>query len=205
MRCRKIIHIFLSISFVGGISDSSVWSNTELAARVQERTAGIPGPRHLAGTEIKTHHVFVGNKIFPLKHLIKPYSKKELNDKRRVFNYRLSRTRRTIENTLGILCARWQIINKGMKFSPCNVEVVKALVCIITSWQWKKDTSATLLYAKAYWQRGCKPWDNGGRVAWYINRNTVWKHSENGTQFWNSCCQSTERYCLRIFRNKCWV
>lgn len=111
---------------------SGVWSNTELAARVQEKTAGIPGPCCLPGTAIETNHVLLGDEIFPLDlHLMKPYSKKELNDNRRVFNYRLSRGRRTIENAFGILCARWQILNKNMKFSVNNLEeVVKALVCL---------------------------------------------------------------------------
>jgi len=72
--------------------------------------------------------VLVGNEIFPLNlHLMKPYSKKEQNDKQRIFNYRLSRARRTIENAFGILCARWQILNKSIKFSVSNLEqVVKA-------------------------------------------------------------------------------
>lgn len=62
---------------------------------------------------------------------MKPYSKKELNDERRVFNYRLSRAHRTIKNVFGILCARWQILNKDLKFALNNVEeVVKALICL---------------------------------------------------------------------------
>lgn len=124
--------MFSFIFFTGGISDSGVWSNTELANKVREKTAGIPDPCCLPGTAIKTNYVFVGDEIFPLDlHLMKPYSKKELNDERRVFNYRLSRARRTIENVFGILCARWQILNKDLKFALNNVEeVVKALICL---------------------------------------------------------------------------
>ncbi|XP_018399908.1 PREDICTED: uncharacterized protein LOC108777494 [Cyphomyrmex costatus] len=124
--------VWVDIGQYGGISDSGVWSNTELTARVREKTAEIPGPQHLPGTAIKTNHVFLGDEIFPLDlHLLKSYNKKELTDNRRIFNYRLSKARLSIENTFGILCARWQILNKPIKFSLTNLEeVTKALICL---------------------------------------------------------------------------
>lgn len=84
---RKSIVSFLLSVFVGGISDSGVWSNTELAAKIKEKSAAIPGPRCLPGTTIQSNHMFLGDEIFPLDlHLMKLYSKKELDNKRRIFN-----------------------------------------------------------------------------------------------------------------------
>ncbi|KYN11014.1 hypothetical protein ALC57_16832, partial [Trachymyrmex cornetzi] len=101
-----------------------------------EKTVEIPGPCNLPRTAIKTNHVFIGDEIFPLDlHLMKPYSKKELTDNQRIFNYRLSRAPLSIENTFGILCARWQILiafsaRSGLH-QPGNVEeIIKALVCL---------------------------------------------------------------------------
>lgn len=66
----------------------------------------------LPRTNISTHHVFVGDKAFPLKkYLLRPYNRKNLGDAERIFNYQLSRVRIVIENTkFGILVGRWQIL-----------------------------------------------------------------------------------------------
>ena len=46
--------------------------------------------------------VFVANEAFPLKQfLMKPYPARELDEQRRIYNYRLSRARRVIENAFG--------------------------------------------------------------------------------------------------------
>lgn len=62
---------------------------------------------------------------------MKPYAGRGLTDDQSVFNYRLSRARRTIENAFGILSARWRIFRKPIRADTSTVDViVKAAICL---------------------------------------------------------------------------
>ena len=64
------------------------------------------GPFHTTGESMSTPFVIVGDEAFPLnKHLMKPYAKIELDDLKKIFNYRLSRFRSCSENVFGIIAA----------------------------------------------------------------------------------------------------
>ena len=66
----------------------------------------------------------LGDEIFPLTNwLMRPFSGKSLiNEKRKIFNYRLSRVRRIIENTFGILVVRWTMFQRPIEGTPERVE-----------------------------------------------------------------------------------
>lgn len=56
---------------------------------------------------------------------MRPYPIVSLHAGKRIFNYRLSHTRRAIENALGILVSRWRILRQEIKAS---VETIDAMV-----------------------------------------------------------------------------
>ena len=74
-------------------------------------------------------YFLLGDEMFALKTwLMKPYPGTLTRDQR-IFNYRLSRGRRTIENAFGILAARWRLFRKAIQESAENVQRY-TMVCV---------------------------------------------------------------------------
>ncbi|KYN12356.1 hypothetical protein ALC57_15470 [Trachymyrmex cornetzi] len=126
---------WIDVGQYGYMSDGGVWANTEFAQDLQSTFVDLPTPKPLPGIDIPFPYMFVGDEAFPLTtYLMRPYSCKTrggLTEEMRIFNYRLSRSRRTIENTFGILTACWQILRKPLCMSVENSEMlIKALVCL---------------------------------------------------------------------------
>ena len=69
---------------------------------------------------------------FPLNtRLMKPYPYWNLEKEKRIFNYRLSRVRRVVENAFGILAHRWRVFLTTIKLSPDKVtDIIFAACCL---------------------------------------------------------------------------
>lgn len=71
-----------------------VWSNSVFANLLEHGEVKLPPPKMLPGSTIKFPYTFVADEAFPFKtYLMRPYPRTALEDKHRVFNYRLSRAR----------------------------------------------------------------------------------------------------------------
>jgi DDE superfamily endonuclease len=77
--------------------------------------------------------VMVGNEAFPLNpYLMRPFSRNSLTGKaEKIFNYRLSRARRIVENAFGILTARWRIFRKPIDLHPDTVDSIVLAACCL--------------------------------------------------------------------------
>ena len=76
---------------------------------------------------MKMPYVFVGDDAFPLmENLMKPFSHRNLSREDRIFNYRLSRVSRIVENAFGILASRFRIL-----LGQINVCPEKALTLVL--------------------------------------------------------------------------
>lgn len=63
--------------------------------------------------------------------LLNPYSGDNLPVSHRVFNYRLSRARRIVENAFGILSSRWRIFRRPIACEPKNVINIVKAACVL--------------------------------------------------------------------------
>ncbi|XP_066590589.1 uncharacterized protein [Prorops nasuta] len=117
----------------GSSSDGGVLSRSMIGQALKNHSLNIPaGEFYLPGSTIKTPIYFVGDEAFQLTtNMMRPYSGRNLNFKKRIFNYRLSRARRIIENSFGILVSRWRILRKPIMLHPKNVDkIVVSLLCL---------------------------------------------------------------------------
>jgi hypothetical protein len=60
-------------------------------------------------------YAYVGDEAFTLRQdFLKPFAQNDLNTEREIFNYRLSRARRIVENVLGIMISRFRMFHTEM-------------------------------------------------------------------------------------------
>ena len=82
----------------------------------------VPNAKPLLGYKGNLVYFLVDDEIFPLKMwLMRPY-RATLSFAQKIFNYRLSRARSTIENSFGILAARQSIFRQPVKANVENAE-----------------------------------------------------------------------------------
>lgn len=118
---------FVDVGAQGKFCDSSVFKNSNFYQKLENGTLKIPCPMPFPENEEESNpFVIVADEAFGLsKNILRPYARNNLNYKKKIFNYRLSRARRNIECSFGILSNKFRIFHK-----PMNVSVELA-VCIV--------------------------------------------------------------------------
>lgn len=106
--------IYVNVGTQGRISDGGVFRNTKFYEKLQGNELGLPPDVALPYRQMEMPFVLVAEDAFPMqKHIMKPYSgHQESRSVKRLFNYRLSRARRVVENALGNSIIRIQSSTK---------------------------------------------------------------------------------------------
>ena len=124
--------LYVDVGAEGRNADGGVWEKCSLRKAIDKEQLNIPIAAKLPNFERATPFVVIADDAFPMgKHLVKPYSRRQMNHSQRVFNYRLSRARRCAENAFGILATRFRIFLTEIHTSPENAtDVVLAACCL---------------------------------------------------------------------------
>jgi hypothetical protein len=123
----------VDIGAYGSLHDSRVFQDSVFGKTLETNgLKHIPSEKNIEGVEGKMPYVFVADEAFPLwQYIMRPFPANKLRVAQRIFNYRLSRARRCIENTFGVLVARWRILKTIINAKVENVDnIVKACVCL---------------------------------------------------------------------------
>ena len=133
--------IYVDVGTNGRASDATVWNNSSLRSCIENGTILLPEDSPLPGTNVSVPHVFIGDDAFPLKrYMMKPYPFRSQNRTQRIFSYRLSRARRTVENAFGILSNRFRVLTP-IHLHPAKVEKL-LLACVVLHNMLVKENSS---------------------------------------------------------------
>ncbi|KAJ8349682.1 hypothetical protein SKAU_G00248120 [Synaphobranchus kaupii] len=124
--------LYIDIGCNGRVSDGGVFRGCSLQESLEKKTVNIPRPAPLPRSDRMTPFCIVADEAFPLKpYLQKPYARRGLTTEQRIFNYRLSRARRVVENAFGILVNRWRVFLTTINLQPAIVEELVLACCAL--------------------------------------------------------------------------
>ncbi|XP_069616939.1 uncharacterized protein [Ranitomeya imitator] len=125
--------VSMDIGPSGQGNDSQTFKNSVMGKRLYGNNLNFPLPRPLPNSEgPPMPFVVVGDEAFQMcANLLKPYSSRDLNHTKRIFNYRLTRARRTVECAFGLLVSKWRILGTAINLNLDTIDgVVKACVVL---------------------------------------------------------------------------
>jgi len=188
--------LYVDVGSYGRSADGGIFSNSSLAHALTSNSLFIPSVEPIGDIQ-NMPYVIVGDDAFPLKpYLMKPYAMRGLSTEQRIFNYRLSRARRVVENAFGILSSRFQIFKKAMALSPERVEIITMAACCLHNFLIRDQTSSTA-YAADLIDRsddGCAAPESAGSM-------TDLK-KQGGNRPSNSACEIRDKFCSYFNREK---
>lgn len=124
--------IYVDVGCNGRISDGGVFKKCSFNNAMQQNQLNIPEPKALPSRDIAVPYVLVADDAFAMKkNILKPYSIRNLTGMQRIFNYRLSRARRIIENVFGIMSARFRVLRKPIHLDANKTRKITLACCAL--------------------------------------------------------------------------
>lgn len=123
--------VLVDIGAAGRQSDGGIWSRSTMGQMFAEDQIDIPLPDQVTEGPILPY-VLVADEAFQLTtYMMRPFPGKGLTKEKEIFNYRLSRARRMVECTFGILSSQWRIYKRPINTSIETAEsIVKATIVL---------------------------------------------------------------------------
>lgn len=126
--------LMVDVGINGRISDGGVIRYTSFGQKLYEQSLQIPEPEKINKSDKVLPYVMVADDAFAMsENLLKPYSHTGCNftKDQRIFNYRLSRARRIVENVFGILSSRFGVFQRDILLHPEKVESIVLACCYL--------------------------------------------------------------------------
>lgn len=125
--------MFIDVGSYGKEGDPGIFERSSLGKMFYYGTL-LPPPGQLPDSDLVLPHIFVGDDAFRLHpNMLKPYPRVRAvgDNMKAIFNYRLSRARRTSENAFGLLTQVFRIFYTAINLLPETVDDVVIVCCCL--------------------------------------------------------------------------
>lgn len=124
----------------GRVSVGGVLRNTKFFQMLQNNELNIPAEELVTNSSRHLPYVFVADDAFPLRSdIMKPFRQADLtSSEKKIYNYRVSRARRIVENAFGILATRFRIFHTNINLNPKKIESIVMASCELHNYLIKK-------------------------------------------------------------------
>lgn len=134
--------LYIDVGTNGRVSDGGVWGKCGLNSALMNNSVNLPAQKTLPGREMPVPRVLVADEAFGLKaHLMRPYPRAQLDNEKRIFNYRLSRARRCVENAFGVLANRLRVFRQPITIAPQKVVCITKAACALHNYLRTQDAT----------------------------------------------------------------
>lgn len=133
--------IIIDVGSFGKEADSNVFRSSNFGQKLYHDMLDLPEDKILPGTTGPAlPYVLVADEAFALhKHVMRPYPNKTLDIEKRTFNYRLSRARRYVECTFGILSNKWRVLHTAILVNPDFATEIVKTTCVLHNFVRRRD------------------------------------------------------------------
>ncbi|CAJ0938930.1 unnamed protein product [Ranitomeya imitator] len=130
----------VDVGMNGRVSDGGVFEHTSFGESLRNNELLLPLNED---TKANLNFVFIADEAFPLHpHLLKPFAQRTLTPERRIFNYRLSRARRVVENAFGIMANRFRVFHTAINLKLPSIDIVVLACCVLHNFLRRHDTNS---------------------------------------------------------------
>ncbi|XP_013419995.1 putative nuclease HARBI1 [Lingula anatina] len=133
--------IYVDVGAPGRAGDAGVFNESTINRALLDNSINLPPPVPLEGiAESNISYHLVGDDAFSLQMtMMKPYPHRNLDKKKRIFNYHLSRVRRVVENLFGILGNRFRVFLTPINLNPDKVTNLILAACCLHNYMVDKN------------------------------------------------------------------
>lgn len=152
--------LYIDVGGYGSEGDAAYFGNSAVGQKILKNVHTNFPEDALIGS-VKTPFYFLADGAFPFtERIMKPFAPRNRSTtcEERIFNYRLSRARRVVENAFGILSAKWLCLSRCMFCGPDRAQKIVAACCILHNLLLSKNADSYCPSSYADW------YDNKGNL-----------------------------------------